>query len=168
MCISLMLFIYLINEKHDCVSGGSVAQRAVSHKSTDIGIMASVKHILNYYNIPFTFLGEYSLPTFKHLTQMPKLGGLSPQMPCIVEGVREAPPESNSDCQLGFCSELSSGGASSTLNAVLCYSLHLFLGNKTDLIDLHPSMLVLALCFYISPLLVPVQLLMWWHCQLGW
>lgn len=28
---------------------------------------------------------------------MPNLGGLSPQMPCIVEGVREAPPESNSD-----------------------------------------------------------------------
>lgn len=57
MCILLMLFIYLINEKLDCVSRGSVAQRTVSHKRTDIGITALVKHILKYYNIPFTFSG---------------------------------------------------------------------------------------------------------------
>lgn len=57
MCVLLMLFIYLINEKHDCVSRGSVAQGTVSHKRTDIGITALVKHILNYYNIPFTFSG---------------------------------------------------------------------------------------------------------------
>lgn len=33
------------------------------------------------------------------------------------------------------------------MNAFLCYSLHLFRGNLTDLPDLHPSALVLAFCF---------------------
>lgn len=74
----LTLFVYLTNEKHYSVSGGSVAhrQRLVTEQTWLSELWLNIFQIIIASHSHSR--GKYSLHTFKHPTYMPKLGGLSP------------------------------------------------------------------------------------------